>query len=104
MRLTLILPTYNEAENLPRLVSALFALPLDIRLLVVDDNSPDGTGRVAEQLKAQHPDRLDVLHRKAKEGLGPAYIAGFRHVLATQPDAEAIGQMDVDFSHPPEAL
>jgi len=104
VRLTLILPTYNEAENLPRLVSALFALPLDIRLLVVDDNSPDGTGRVAEQLKAQHPDRLDVLHRKAKEGLGPAYIAGFRHVLATQTDAEAIGQMDVDFSHPPEAL
>ncbi len=102
MRILVVIPTYNEAENLPRLVSALFALPLDVRVLVVDDNSPDGTGDVAERLKARTPDRVHVLHRAEKNGLGPAYLAGFREALKT--DADAIGQMDADFSHQPDVL
>lgn len=102
LQLAVVLPTYNEAENLPALVAALLALPLTLRILVVDDNSPDGTGAVAERLKAAHPGRLEVLHRKRKAGLGPAYLAGFRQVLTW--DVDAIAQMDADFSHPPELL
>jgi dolichol-phosphate mannosyltransferase len=103
MRLLVVLPTYNEAENLPRLVSALFALPLDVEVLVVDDNSPDGTGEVAEGLKSRYPQRVDVLHREAKHGLGPAYIAGFQKALQRE-DITAVGQMDADFSHDPAVL
>ncbi len=103
MRLLVVIPTYNEAENLPRLVSALFALPLDLGVLVVDDNSPDGTGEIAEALKARRPHHLDVLHRTEKNGLGPAYLAGFRKALDT-PGVEAIAQMDADFSHDPAVL
>jgi dolichol-phosphate mannosyltransferase len=85
------------------LVSALFALPLpDIKILVVDDNSPDGTGQLADELAAKHPGRLSVLHREGKLGLGTAYIQGFH--LAMEAGAEAIAQMDADFSHPPELL
>ncbi|MGD9093107.1 MAG: polyprenol monophosphomannose synthase [Anaerolineales bacterium] len=103
MRLTVVTPTYNESENLLRLVSALFALPLpDIKILVVDDNSPDGTGQLADELAAKHPGRLSVLHREGKLGLGTAYIQGFH--LAMEAGAEAIAQMDADFSHPPELL
>ncbi len=98
----MVLPTYNEAENLPLMVSALLALDLPVRILVVDDNSPDGTGEIAEDLKAAHPGRLEVLHRPRKGGLGPAYLAGFRRALAW--GAEVVGQMDVDFSHPPDRL
>lgn len=103
MQLTTVIPTYNEAENLPRLVSALFALPLpELRILIVDDNSPDGTGALAEQLRQEHQQRVSVLHRPGKMGLGTAYIAGFQHAI--QAGAEAIAQMDADFSHPPEKL
>lgn len=103
MELTVIVPTYNEAENLPKLVSALFALPLEnLSLLVVDDNSPDGTGELAEMLAFEHPGRITVLHRRAKAGLGTAYIAGFQYALKA--GAAAIAQMDADFSHPPEKL
>lgn len=102
MRILVVIPTYNEAENLPRLVSALFALNLDLHILVVDDNSPDGTGEIAEALKTQHR-RLDVLHRTQKNGLGPAYLAGFRRALATE-GIDAIAQMDADFSHDPAVL
>jgi len=103
VRLTVIIPTYNEAENLPRLVSALFSLPLEnLNLLVVDDNSPDGTGELAEMLAYEHPGCLMVLHRRAKAGLGTAYIAGFQYALKA--GATAIAQMDADFSHPPEKL
>ncbi|MBN2548407.1 MAG: polyprenol monophosphomannose synthase [Anaerolineales bacterium] len=103
MQLTVVIPTYNEAENLPRLASALFALPLeDLRLLVVDDNSPDGTGELVEELAAGSPGRVDVLHRTGKLGLGTAYISGFGRAL--QLGAQAIAQMDADFSHPPEKL
>jgi dolichol-phosphate mannosyltransferase len=103
VRLTVIVPTYNEAENLPKLVSALFALPLDdLSLLVVDDNSPDGTGELAEMLAFEHPGCLTVLHRRLKSGLGTAYIAGFQYALKA--GATAVAQMDADFSHPPEKL
>lgn len=103
MKITLVLPTYNEAENLPRLVPALFELGLpDLHLLVVDDYSPDGTGQVAEGLAKKLPRRIEVLHRKGPRGLGRAYVFGFDHAL--KGDAEAIGQMDCDFSHPVKKL
>ena len=98
----LILPTYNEAENLEGFVAAVLAkLPDDARVLVVDDNSPDGTGRLADQLAAAD-ERVRVLHRAGKEGLGPAYIAGFRVALAE--GAGLVLEMDADFSHDPAYL
>lgn len=101
MKITVVTPTYNEAENLPRLVSALFALPLDLHVLVVDDNSPDGTGQIADEIAAQDK-RLSVLHRPGKLGLRSAYLNAFQHDL--QGDSEAIVQMDADFSHDPSVL
>jgi dolichol-phosphate mannosyltransferase len=97
-----VLPTYNEAENLPKMVAALLALEPSVSILVVDDNSPDGTGAVADELAAQSPDRISVLHRAAKTGLGDAYLAGFRQALAE--GAERIFEMDADFSHPVAAV
>jgi dolichol-phosphate mannosyltransferase len=97
-----VTPTYNEAENLPKMVSALFSLPLDLRILVVDDNSPDGTGRLADELAGSHPNRVTVLHRPGKLGLRSAYLNGFQKILET--DAQAIVQMDADFSHDPSVL
>ncbi len=103
MLVSFIIPTYNEAENLPRLVAAYFALPVDgLRLVIVDDNSPDGTGQIADQLTAQFPGRLQVIHRAGKQGLGTAYVAGFK--LCISQGAEAVGQMDADFSHPIEKI
>ena len=97
-----LLPTYNEADNLERLVVALRErLPADGRVLVVDDNSPDGTGGIADRLAAEHDD-VAVLHRERKEGLGPAYLAGFREALAG--GADLIVEMDADFSHDPAYL
>ena len=78
------------------------SLPLDLKLLVIDDNSPDGTGLVAEELAKQYKGRISVMHRTGKLGLGTAYISGFKNLLGT--DADVIGQMDADFSHPPEKL
>lgn len=99
----IVIPTYNEAENLPKLVSALFALPLpDLNLLVVDDNSPDGTGDLAEQLGKDNCGRVSVLRRPGKLGLGSAYLQGFS--LALERGAQVIVQMDADFSHPPEKI
>ena len=98
----LVLPTYNEADNLELLVQAAREqLPPDAQILVVDDGSPDGTGRLADRLAAGD-DRLGVLHRPRKEGLGPAYIDGFRHALAA--GAGLILEMDADFSHDPADL
>jgi dolichol-phosphate mannosyltransferase len=98
----LVLPTYNEAENLEAfLAAALPKLPADARVLVVDDNSPDGTGKLAARLAAED-ERVRVLHRTQKEGLGPAYIAGFREALAQ--GAELFLEMDADFSHDPAHL
>ncbi|MCS6992879.1 MAG: polyprenol monophosphomannose synthase [Anaerolineales bacterium] len=103
MQITIVVPTYNEAENLPKLVSALFTLPLDsLKVLVVDDNSPDGTGQIADDLAVQHPGRVLVIHRPGKMGLRTAYLQGFRHAIAD--GAEAVGQMDADFSHDPAKL
>jgi dolichol-phosphate mannosyltransferase len=102
LRKTLIVvPTYNEAENIERLVAALLNLPiLDLSVLIVDDNSPDGTGKIADALAAQHPERVHVMHRTGKQGLGTAYVQGFRWALAH--GYQAIGQMDADFSHNPK--
>ena len=98
----LVLPTYNEAENIEALVEAARAkLPASAQVLVVDDGSPDGTGAIADRLAARH-DNVAVLHRQVKEGLGPAYIAGFRRALAG--GAGLILEMDSDFSHDPAYL
>jgi dolichol-phosphate mannosyltransferase len=102
MRITIILPTYNEAENLPNLVSALFSLPLDLNVVVVDDNSPDGTGKIADELARQHPNKFYVLHRTGKLGLRSAYMEGFHK--AFEQGAGAVVQMDADFSHDPAVL
>ena len=102
MRIIIILPTYNEAENLPKLVSALFSLPLELGVLVVDDNSPDGTGQIAQDLADQFPDRIYVVHRAGKLGLRSAYIEGFRKAFDL--GAGGIVQMDADFSHDPAVL
>lgn len=102
MNITIVLPTYNEAENLPQLVSALFLLPLDLSLLVVDDNSPDGTGHMAEALAKAYPGRIHVLHRAGKLGLRSAYIEGFHKAFDL--DTQAVVQMDADFSHDPQVL
>lgn len=103
MSCTIVVPTYNEADNLPKLAAALFDLPIpDLRILVVDDNSPDGTGALAESLKDVYKGRVSVLHRKGKQGIGTAYIQGFQRAIAD--GAKIIVQMDADFSHPPEKL
>ncbi len=103
MHVTVVIPTYNEAENLPTLVSALFALPIaDLNLLFVDDHSPDGTGDLAEQLSVQHGGRISVLRRPGKMGLGTAYLDGFRQAL--NQGAQVVVQMDADFSHPPQIV
>jgi len=101
LHITVVIPTYNEAENLPKLVSALFSLPLDIQIFVVDDDSPDGTGNFADEMAAKDS-RLRVLHRYGKLGLRSAYLAAFRQVMKT--DTDIIVQMDADFSHDPAVL
>jgi dolichol-phosphate mannosyltransferase len=101
--LTLVIPTYNEADNLPRLFQSLFNLNIpSLKVLVVDDNSPDGTGKRAESLSEKYSGRISVLHRPGKLGLGTAYIQGFKQAL--EDGAEAVGQMDADFSHPPRTV
>jgi dolichol-phosphate mannosyltransferase len=100
---TVVIPTYNEVENLPELARRLWALPLQpVHLLIVDDGSPDGTGEAAERLAAENPGRMTVLHRAGKLGLGSAYLTGFSRALESRP--EAVVQMDADFSHAPEAV
>lgn len=96
-----IVPTYNEWENLPRMAQKLLSLSAKVDLLVVDDNSPDGTGKIAGELAVQHPE-VHVLHRSEKNGLGRAYIAGFKWAL--ERDYEFIFEMDCDFSHDPEEI
>jgi dolichol-phosphate mannosyltransferase len=97
-----VLPTYNERENLEPIVAAILEALPEAQLLVVDDNSPDGTGHLADTLAATEP-RVQVLHRAAKEGLGAAYRHGFRWAL-DRPDVRAVVQMDADFSHDPRDL
>ena len=97
----IVIPTYNEAENLEPLVEQIQALPVRLDLLVVDDNSPDGTGEIADRLAASLP-TVHVMHRTGKQGLGTAYIAGFRWALGR--DYAYVLEMDCDFSHPPRYL
>lgn len=97
-----IVPTYNECENINQLVTMLLELPVDISVIVVDDNSPDGTGQLADQLAEQHPGRVRVIHRSGKLGLGTAYLAGYREAFTLQPDY--IITMDADFSHHPRFI
>ena len=100
-RCIVIVPTYNECENLPLLVPRVLEQDPRIEILVVDDASPDGTGRIADELSEAEP-RLHVLHRTQKDGLGAAYRAGFSRALEL--GADSIVQMDADFSHPPDIL
>jgi dolichol-phosphate mannosyltransferase len=102
----LILPTYDEAENIEAIVAAALAVLRDAaphghRILIVDDDSPDGTGRIADRLAAEH-DQVEVLHRTLREGLGPAYLAGFARAL--EGGAAYVFEMDADFSHDPADL
>ena len=100
-RTIVIVPTYNERDNLPPLIQRLLALPVAVDVLVVDDGSPDGTGKVADAIAVAHP-QVHVLHRQVKDGLGRAYCAGFAWALAR--DYEFIFEMDGDFSHNPDDI
>lgn len=98
MKSIVVLPTYNEIENLEKMVSAIFATDSSLQILIVDDNSPDATGRLADLLSEKYPQSVFVCHREKKEGLGKAYLHGFKKALAL--GADYIVQMDCDFSHP----
>jgi len=104
MTVLVVIPTYNEAENMPAITAELFTLDIPgLQILIVDDNSPDGTGQVAEELSQRcYPTRLHVLHRAGKLGLGTAYIAGFKWAL--EHNIDYVVQMDADFSHSPSYI
>jgi len=102
LQVTVIVPTYNEQENIESLVTQLLALPTNARVIVVDDHSPDGTGEIADRLATESGGRVDVIHRAGKLGLGTAYIAGFKRALAE--GADLICTMDADFSHNPRYI
>lgn len=105
MTTIIVIPTYNEADNLPAITAELFTLDVeeDIQILIVDDNSPDGTGQVADELAQDcYPGRLHIIHREGKLGLGTAYVTGFKWALAH--GADYIIQMDADFSHSPSYI
>lgn len=100
MKTTIVIPTYNESANIQPMTEALLGLGLpETRVLIVDDESPDGTGVIADELADEHPGEVDVLHRRGEKGLGRAYVDGFGLALAQ--GAEAVVQMDCDFSHDP---
>ena len=101
MTALVLIPTYNERENLPLIVAGVLAHPFT-RILVIDDGSPDGTGAIADQLAADHPGRVSVMHRQGARGLGRSYLDGFR--AAIQSDADFVCQMDADLSHDPKFL
>lgn len=98
-----VIPTYNEADNLPVMTKALFDLGVGgLEILIIDDGSPDGTGNIADGLHAEHPDCFHVIHRTGKQGLGTAYIRGFTWAL--EHGADRVIQMDADFSHTPKDI
>jgi len=99
---TVVIPTYNERENIQRILQGVLALGDRYRVLVVDDNSPDGTGSLVQDSIAAHPGRVELLTRQSKRGIGRAYVAGFRHALDS--GAQLIAQMDADHSHQPSDL
>ena len=102
LQVAVIVPTYNESENIEALVTQLLALPTGVQVIVVDDNSPDGTGEIADRLAVKSEGRVEVIHRAGKLGLGTAYIAGFKQALAQ--GADLICTMDADFSHNPRYI
>lgn len=102
MKAIVVIPTYNERESLEQLVDKIQTCANDLHILLVDDNSPDGTGEIAEELRRRNPGKLFVLHRERKQGLGRAYVEGFSHIL--KKDYEVILQMDADLSHDPAYL
>jgi dolichol-phosphate mannosyltransferase len=102
MRTLVIIPTYNERENLRSAVAGVLAARADLSILVIDDGSPDGTGALADELAAESPERVSVLHRAGKQGLGSAYLAGFR--ASVDRGFDAVCEMDADGSHDPAAL
>ena len=103
-KIVIVMPTYNEAENIEPMAEALFGLGIEqLHWLVVDDNSPDGTADLAESLNEQYSNRIHVLRREKKAGLGPAYLAGFVHAL-NELGADVLFQMDADFSHQPKYI
>ena len=101
MKILVLIPTYNERKNLPLLVGDVLAVP-GTEVLVIDDQSPDGTGQVAEELAARHPGRVRVMHRTGRKGLGVSYLDGFRQAVAS--NADLVVQMDADRSHDPQYL
>jgi dolichol-phosphate mannosyltransferase len=102
MNVLVVVPTYNERENLPVLVRGVLAHP-GFRMLVVDDGSPDGTGEIADALAAEYPGRVEVMHRTGRRGLGRSYIDGLRKAIG-MPEVDLVCQMDADLSHNPEYL
>ncbi len=102
MRKLIIIPTYNESENIEAMVAKVFSLEGEFHLLVIDDGSPDGTADIVRRLQTSHPERLFLVERSGKLGLGTAYIAGFRWAL--EHDYDAVFEMDCDFSHSPDDL
>jgi len=102
VQVAVIVPTYNEQENIESLVTQLLDLPIEVCVIVVDDNSPDGTGEIADRLALEHGDRVAVIHRPGKLGLGTAYVAGFKRAISDKVDL--ICTMDADFSHNPRFL
>jgi dolichol-phosphate mannosyltransferase len=102
-KVMVVIPTYNEADNLPNMVAELLILAVPgLRILIVDDDSPDGTGKVADEIVERHPEQIQVIHREGKLGLGTAYITGFE--LALKQGADYVVQMDADFSHSPSYI
>ena len=97
-----IIPTYNEKENIERMINRVMSLPGDFNLLIVDDGSPDGTAQIVKDLQLKYPERIYIVERAGKQGLGTAYIAGFRWAL--EHGFEYIFEMDADFSHNPDDL
>ena len=102
MKKLVIIPTYNEKENIENIISTVFALNEDYHVLIVDDSSPDGTAEIVKKLQALYPHQLHILVRKVKDGLGKAYIHGFKWAL--QNNYDYIFEMDADFSHAPDDL
>jgi glycosyltransferase involved in cell wall biosynthesis len=102
MHVSVVIPTYNERENIEPLIAQLLSLPTKVHIIVVDDDSPDGTGKIADELTEKNEGRVSVIHRPGKLGLGTAYVAGFEKALAE--GADLICSMDADFSHNPRSI
>ncbi len=102
MERLVIIPTYNEKENIENIIQVVMTLPIEFHILIVDDNSPDGTAEIVKRLQTQYPQQLFLLERSGKQGLGTAYIAGFK--WAIEHKYEYIFEMDADFSHNPQDL